>query len=1614
MKKRVSKITIMSLISSVIPITIASCSPTANKNVIKKYYDDVKNRNMLEILTYINENNQSYFTNLKNHIHNNIWDSIDDVQTANLIKLLDLYKQINDVKVASLYKGLSLTNNISEKDVTNSLIKIDKVINTTDDSYKKVDDALIEEAVQTLSLLESKNKMVIELNDEFDIFANELKSISFSNEKLTKIINVNIVRFFNDRQIKNKLVELIQSIEKNIKISQEIIDFYEGHSNSAVASKVTKIKRYLETFDTYTNVDLIKRTFETNVREFNDFVLTNNLVIPDLKYKKDNLENYIETIEFSGDARKEIENQIKKVYLYSQYDSVVEMINNFDVKVDELKNEFKETVKNSQITNENKNYLYEIIDATESYKDLEKLYSEFKKVNESLSKLNSTIANINSRISRNNFNEKYQLEFYKKLADYNSILEDNHLDDLNLFNFNETNSKLENLQNDFEAINRDEKKNHTLDNRTLLEIVKQETKDRWSLDITNKAKDYGLEEFAYSASHNFKNSKILFDTKDTEQYDYEIVDLQLDRNNWNKLKAFVKVTLKAKPEINYTFEVTKVYENDVKPFIEKTKLNNLDQIYKVDYHSLRKMTFKDFEFLTHEEKLKYFKTTSTKIGTFFDFELSNDFKYKDNRIYVTFKVMFNNQIISQKELSTINNVEFITNTNEKESLSDRIDEEEILKLLNGNISTLMSNVKIKPDAKYSHLSFLASEGVKALNELYEWPKFGKYQIFVKDVKNIDDFNGRADFIFWYKRDGIEVPVTNHFQLNRTTKRLGSFKLLSFNDIKPISGRNFTAADFDTTSKPNATHQGMINSINESNFFLRKAYGVFNNVNFRSLNPKDVVEQNYFTNLEYIIDLRNGQNQKGDNLDNQAYVPLDAKTYDKDIEVNSTNINDLRNNYFVYYYDVKSTGKRGMTFKLGFINKQNTSIRFTNGQEYTLINMVNDFQQSLYPEVMVNNIKLSDIQINQTLLSENDINYFANNNEQLNNAIKLRPTSDNEVWYKNFSLPINLFKVSQIKKISSNEAYIRFSVRNQAGAEVLADTWFRISGFKDISGNVQQDELEFKNQNLKVIQNSETEIIRERVIEPFWQDLLWKLDKKINVASWTFDKKYIEKTLLKTNAKSRTIKFNILANSLINSPSKNSRIRDIASSIQLLVDFDELLIKKNLEFKKSATTGSERFNYFIKLKWNPEKGIEFKISMEDNSYKIIVDEPEVQSFSEGQTFDKNRAFVILPAAVKATIRYTNDEEQENYNIDQNRFDYEKVYYNESNQPIMFYSDLDFQKDRSVYYPNQNVPYKLHEGYKLNVDYLRIKDYRGWDIVDSAYSRAIAIDGGTWWGTLSIIGKVNNNPNDATFYVITNHHVENGGLSSFSQLTGNNFMPSRWGRNYIFALEGQANNVDRNYNVRLSGVTTIRNNEIKLLWIGRDQISTDGKITNKEQDLSIFSVDLNKVLESARAAGNMQIVWKIENLMRMPNAKMDISYALGEISVPSIREVATLGWPRVQLAGSINRRPSVINHSAVQVHVQNYYSQVFNGGGGSGSGMYVNNDTYIATWERGWNGYWSQGSKYDNRSFNFLGVNWKNENPLSLANHRSLASQIFKANLKYPDKYDLPWYFKEIDD
>ncbi|WAM09819.1 hypothetical protein ONA24_00415 [Mycoplasmopsis cynos] len=81
------------------------------------------------------------------------------------------------------------------------------------------------------------------------------------------------------------------------------------------------------------------------------------------------------------------------------------------------------------------------------------------------------------------------------------------------------------------------------------------------------------------------------------------------------------------------------------------------------------------------------------------------------------------------------------------------------------------------------------------------------------------------------------------------------------------------------------------------------------------------------------------------------------------------------------------------------------------------------------------------------------------------------------------------------------------------------------------------------------------------------------------------------------------------------------------------------------------------------------------------------------------------------------------------------------------------------------------------------------------------------------------------------------------------------------------------------------------------------------------------------------------------------------------------------------------------------------------------MYIGGDNYIATWTAGASNNTrkaSQGYAYDNRNFNFFGVNWDNENPLKLKNYHSIASQIMRANLRFPEKYDLPWFFKEINE
>ncbi|VEU75419.1 Uncharacterised protein [Mycoplasmopsis maculosa] len=1377
------------------------------------------------------------------------------------------------------------------------------------------------------------------------------------------------------------------------------------------SSLLNEADNFLINFNNLNNIEEIIAKSNKIIESFRETILTNNLLSSNLVSLKEKAKNKINNSNIlTNDEKEFLLKENEKIIFYDEYEKNDILFKKLEQRIDNKINELKLEIDKLSFSSKNKELLKEYADIITDVEQVNLLKENIELIINKTNELISSINSINEKINSNTFKNKYAYKFYKELYKFNNLVENNSIKNINILNLNENIKEIDDLISYYNQLISEESSDQNNNEKTVLELFKEETESIYNLENPNVQR-YSLNEYSTSASFDFLNAKVLFDNFDTNSYNFEIVNLTLDNDDKNILNVEVRAELREKPEINYTFIKKHTFTKDINQTINDLNIVNLDQNYEINYYELSKLTIEQFNNLDFENKTKYFKPKSRKISKFFNYKLTDNFSISENKIVTTLDVMFNNQKIKSFNISTNNAINFITNIENQEEEIDNRDEQKILSIIkSSNISDLMSLVKIKEESKVSHINYLASDGIEAFHSLYELPKFGKFEIFIKELLNIEDYEGRAEFVFWYKKDGVEVPFQNIEELRRYKKRIGSFKFLTFADIKPKNNENFTAEDFTNYEQPSNNYLEIANSINESNFFFRKSWGETRNTNYRVINPSDLIEQKAEIGLEYMLDIKRNQNTNGGiNYDNDAYVPLEASIFSDEIQINNTDLNPLRRQFFVYYYDLQKVGKRGMSFKLGYISKTNTNVRFTIDKRYTLINLVNDYQQALYPEIILNNIKLSDLNINKEVLATKKAKEFTENIEELNQYITINSTND-ELSYKNYSLPVSYFKIAQIAKISGNSAYIKLKVKSKNDQWIIGNNWYKIDNFMETNEPIINEYLEFSNDNLKTIYESNDNILRERILEPLWEDLLWSLDEKINVAKWTLKKKYLEKTLLKNNSKNRYLKFQILGNSLVNDSRKNSRIRDISNSTILQINFDELIDKKVLLNEFYATDGNNKFKYYISVAWNENEGIKFKIWTEDSSYKIIINDPETQRFNSNQTkFDKNRAFVILPAAVKTTIKYSNDEENENFNIDQNRFDYKNIEYNEFSQPILFYSDLDFQKNKDVYYPNQNVHYKLHEGYKLSGEQLRIKQYRDWDLVESVYSRNLLIDGNTWFGTVSIIAKVNNDPNDATFYAITNNHVEGGNSLNFAGLTGNNFLPTRNNKKYGFAPYTM-NNIDKKYNIRISGVQTLHNTQIKILWTGKEQLPVEGT-SKSNQDLTVFIMDLNDKLRSARSSGNMQIVWKIENLMKKGNAKFDVPANQINVNVPSLREFSTLGWPSTTYAGSINRRSS-ISDNYVEVRFLSNYSPVFTGSGASGSGMYISNDRYFSTWQSGNGRGVSSGIRYDTRTHNYFGINWNNENPLTLNNFNSVASQIFKANLYDPNKYDLPWYLKEI--
>ncbi|AZG68962.1 hypothetical protein [Mycoplasma struthionis] len=108
----------------------------------------------------------------------------------------------------------------------------------------------------------------------------------------------------------------------------------------------------------------------------------------------------------------------------------------------------------------------------------------------------------------------------------------------------------------------------------------------------------------------------------------------------------------------------------------------------------------------------------------------------------------------------------------------------------------------------------------------------------------------------------------------------------------------------------------------------------------------------------------------------------------------------------------------MTFKLGFIDKNDVNKRYLLNKDITLDNLQNDYKNNLYPEVILNNITFENLnlvslsqitaenlksQIGQSLLQSANIKYK-----------ETGKSNPQEIEYNNFTLNLNTIKIADVK------------------------------------------------------------------------------------------------------------------------------------------------------------------------------------------------------------------------------------------------------------------------------------------------------------------------------------------------------------------------------------------------------------------------------------------------------------------------------------------------------------------------------------------------------------------------------------------------------------------------
>ncbi|MDW2910328.1 MGA_1079 family surface serine endopeptidase [Mesomycoplasma ovipneumoniae] len=1194
-----------------------------------------------------------------------------------------------------------------------------------------------------------------------------------------------------------------------------------------------------------------------------------------------------------------------------------------------------------------------------------------------------------------------------------------------------------------------------------------------------KIKLYRLEDKLNPVAFDVETTKLL--TKiGKEGYSFEIKDTKLDNSNNNKIEITYQVTnaqghrTRISKLLDFKKDNTYTYDIESKISALNTKFQHLDDLYDFDKIALQQINKEHVGQLQDIIK-QNFRSKGNKVDHIFQHDLAQ-ISYENEHFSAKVNFLALGKIVKQITLQTKDKIT-LRSTSMTKLERDKAD----LQLL---ISSYLTNVQwnkdnlsgseqilkdlqpIKQGVDHHGIPSMLAE--KELNNIYKWPKIGKYSLFVKEVldhSNIYDSNrgGTTKLIFGIKKNNEELPfqdwdlkITESDYKTKYAKNMWYFRPLRNSDI-PLPS-NWVSSNFDNS------HKKLIDEINASNFVLRKTPGAKVNGKetlFSVLNPQQLVsqfrKQDAGSALQYLLKLKNNHNNNtqndssefkrtldeskdatgGDEFDKQsiqAKIDNSANVFavntnsiiPSGVTTNPNNISDIINDYFIVYYDVKSERTGELKFKIGFINKSDPSKVYSKSEEITLVNLSNDFQNNIYPELLINKVSLQDFQYNNQQLTWNKQTLTLNNY-----SIDTKNITIHEKVEYNNNTYINL-------------KYTYPNQKKETEKIVVGNNWYKVAGSNSVLlDDIKNSSFKWRHSGLNTLIVQNYQVIRNRQIEFNAKDAIWSQDGK--GASWVLKEKYLEKML--ENARDVKLDLTIYGNVLIQDDNRYNRFTKPGDPTihgseanykfpSFTINYSELKRKsgQNIELElpqryNNTNNGSTPLPKLTLLLNVTKKldGLHFKLSLKGEEYSIIVGNPVnyvntaqgYNPFTNNDKFDKNKAFILWDRGAGVNVIYENYEQYEEHTRRTNLFDYKQISYTQENAPIPFYTDPNVRKN--VYFPNQNVPYEIHNGYLQNNDYINYSTIKSNPQFENNFQRALAFS----FGSATMIGKVNNDENDWKFYFITNNHVEN--VKNFDQLNNSTTGLPKTYRRYSYIVKPSLN-FENNVNAGFSywgGLLKGPNSSSKpsdkeedpnsgfllsQIWSGSDQQSRDGKEHKGHNiDATIFVVDVKPLYDEALAQGKYEYANWLKSWLALENMKFNFNgmdYNINHQSL--IYDFSIVGFPYGKQSAYVIHRPGLSNYNVMLRH-QNGYVPTYFDAGNSGTGILSADNNYISLINSGTPHNSLQGWNYATRGFNYFGVNFNGEHPLDLKNTKSFAAQILRWHLLAPASANSPWFF-----